>query len=275
MADGDSGLGFIEPRSNRPVEQRDSGASTRRGAALKGLSLERHLSDPALKQPFVTPMFDIIASRYDEFTRLFSFGLDRRWKAQLLGELSPFVGAHTRALDLACGTGDLAFALAAQGARVTGIDASPRMIDAAKVRGAGAPSVDFVVGDMTALDVPDASVDIVTAGYALRNVPDYERALREIARVLRPGGRLLTLDFYRPENVVWRRALIAYLSAAGNFVGWLWHGEPVVYGYIAHSVDHFISATDFSSALSQQGFTIQRVYRRLLGGIAVHHALFA
>jgi len=220
-------------------------------------------------------MFDIIASRYDQFTRLFSFGLDRRWKAQLLAELWPFVGAETRALDLACGTGDLAFALAAKGARVTGIDASPRMIDAAKERAVSAPSVDFVVGDMTALDVPDASVDIVTAGYALRNVPDYHAALREIARVLRPGGRLLTLDFYRPESMLWRRAFIAYLSAAGNIVGWLWHREPVVYGYIAHSVDHYISATDFNNALIQTGFTVERSHRQLLGGIAIHHALHA
>lgn len=219
-------------------------------------------------------MFDIIASRYDEFTRVFSFGLDRRWKAQLLAELAPFVGEHTRALDLACGTGDLARALAERGARVVGIDASPRMIEAAKQRDVRA-GVDYIVGDMTALEVPDASVDVVTAGYALRNVPDYKRALREIARVLRPGGRLLTLDFYRPENVVWRRAFLAYLSVAGNGIGWLWHREPVVYGYIASSIDHYVSITDFNSALIESGFTVERVYRRLNGGIAVHHALLA
>jgi ubiquinone/menaquinone biosynthesis methyltransferase len=237
------------------------------------MSLERHLSDPALKQQFVTPMFDIIAPRYDQFTRIFSFGLDRHWKAQLLGELAPHLGPTTRALDLACGTGDLACALAARGAHVVGIDASARMIDAANERGRGVPSVEFVVGDMTALEVPDASVDVVTAGYALRNVPDYKRALREIARVLRPGGRFLSLDFYRPESAMWRRAFVAYLSAAGNTVGWLWHREPVVYGYIARSVDHYISISDFNAALAECGFTVERVYRRLYGGIGVHHAL--
>jgi demethylmenaquinone methyltransferase/2-methoxy-6-polyprenyl-1,4-benzoquinol methylase len=272
LADSSPGLGFFEPGSNRPVEPRDSAASTGRGAAsLRGKSLERHLSDPALKQQFVTPMFDIIAPRYDQFTRLFSFGLDRRWKAQLLAELESRVGPNSRALDLACGTGDLACALAARGAHVVGIDASARMIDEARLRASG--PVEFVVGDMTALDAPDASVDIVTAGYALRNVPDYRRALKEIARVLRPGGRLLTLDFYRPENALWRRAFLAYLSVAGNAVGWLWHREPVVYGYIARSVDHFVSITDFSAALIETGYTLERVYRRLNGGIAVHHAL--
>lgn len=246
---------------------------TSRGAdSLRGKSLERYLSDPALKQQFVTPMFDIIAPRYDQFTRVFSFGLDRRWKDQLLAELSPFVGENTRALDLACGTGDLACALAARGAHVVGIDASARMIDAARQRTDRSQSLEFVVGDMTALDVPDASVDVVTAGYALRNVPDYTRALREIRRVLRPGGRLLTLDFYRPENAVWRRAFLAYLSVAGNTVGWLWHREPVVYGYIARSIDHYVSVTGFNAALTESGFTIERVSRRLNGGIAVHHA---
>ena len=229
------------------------------------------MSDPALKQQFVTPMFDIIAPRYDEFTRWFSFGLDRRWKAQLLAELAPYVGDSTRALDLACGTGDLAYALAARGARVVGIDASARMIDEAKRRVVSS-RVEFVVGDMTALEHEDASVDVVTAGYALRNVPDYRRALREIARVLKPGGRLLTLDFYRPENPIWRRAFLAYLSVAGNTVGLLWHREPVVYGYIAGSIDHYISATDFNAALVECGFTIERFYRRLYGGIAIHHA---
>jgi demethylmenaquinone methyltransferase / 2-methoxy-6-polyprenyl-1,4-benzoquinol methylase len=230
------------------------------------------LSDPSLKQQFVTPMFDIIAPRYDQFTRLFSFGMDRRWKAELLRELTPHITRDTQALDLACGTGDLSFAIAALGAHVTGIDASPRMIDAANERRATAGPA-FLVGDMTQLDVANESVDVVTAGYGLRNVPDFHRALSEIARVLKRGGRLVTLDFYRPTAALWRRAFLGYLSAAGNTIGWLWHREPVVYGYIARSVDHFVSIDAFSAALIQSGFTVERVYRHLHGGIAVHHAL--
>jgi demethylmenaquinone methyltransferase/2-methoxy-6-polyprenyl-1,4-benzoquinol methylase len=125
---------------------------------------------------------------------------------------------------------------------------------------------------MTALDASEASVDVVTAGYALRNVPDFRKALSEIARVLKPGGRLFTLDFYRPASPIWRRAFLAYLSAAGNAVGWLWHREPVVYGYIAHSVDHFVSIDAFNAALAETGFLVEHVHRKLLGGIAIHHA---
>jgi demethylmenaquinone methyltransferase / 2-methoxy-6-polyprenyl-1,4-benzoquinol methylase len=180
-------------------------------------------------------------------------------------------------LDLACGTGDLALAATelAPTATAMGIDASPRMIEQAERRRerAGADRVRYRVGDMSRLDLPDASVDVVTAGYALRNVPDPAVAIAEIARVLAPGGRVLTLDFYRPRPTVWRVPLLAYLSAAGNAVGWLWHREPVVYGYIARSIEHFMSWEDFSMALERERLFVERVHRRLLGGVAIHRAV--
>jgi ubiquinone/menaquinone biosynthesis methyltransferase len=236
------------------------------------MSVERHLSDPSLKQQFVTPMFDLIAPRYDAFTRVFSFGMDARWKTELIDTLAPHLPTSGgTALDLACGTGDIALAVASRmpSGHVTGIDASPRMIELATARG---NHVNFAVGDMMHLDVADASIDVVTAGYALRNVPDPRAAIAEIARVLVPGGRLYTLDFYRPASAWWRRLFLGYLSAAGNLVGWLWHDEPVVYGYIARSVDHFMTADAFSAALAEGGFAVDRVSRKLLGGIALHSA---
>src|ERR1700743_3865343 len=104
--------------------------------SLKGMPVEQYLSDPARKQQFVTPMFNIIAPRYDAFTRLFSFGMDRAWKRSLIAWASPSLLPTTVALDLACGTGDLAFALSALAphARITGIDASDQMIAAATAR---------------------------------------------------------------------------------------------------------------------------------------------
>jgi demethylmenaquinone methyltransferase/2-methoxy-6-polyprenyl-1,4-benzoquinol methylase len=149
------------------------------------------------------------------------------------------------------------------------------MIDLARARAkreASHGNVDFQVGDISVLDVPSASVDAVTAGYALRNVPDYVRTVREIARVLKPGGVLLTLDFYRPESALWRTLLLSYLSAAGNWVGWLWHREPVVYGYIAPSIDHFVSWQRFSGTLEQYGLRVVSVQTKLFGGVALHFA---
>ena len=240
------------------------------------MDLEAHLSDPALKQRFVTPMFDVIAPRYDDFTRIFSLGMDRGWKRELVAEAERAAVGGATALDLACGTGDLAFdvARAVPGSQVTGIDVSSGMVEAAGRRALaeGVPRVRFTVGDMTRLDVASASVDLVTAGYGFRNVPDHRDALHEVARVLKPGGHLLTLDFYRPENVLWRGLLVGYLGVAGGIVGWLWHRVPVVYAYLGPSVAHFVSWQQFARDLSDAGFVVERVRRKLLGGIAIHVA---
>lgn len=243
---------------------------------LSDLDLRAHLEDPAIKQRFVTPMFDIIAPRYDDFTRRFSFGMDARWKREAVARALTATPRDGVVLDVACGTGDLALAIAASRAtaRVTGVDASPRMIEAAgeRLRRTRLPNVKLRVADLMALEETDASVDVVTAGYALRNVPDWRLGLRELSRVLRPGGRLITLDFYRPRPAIWRRLYLAYLRAAGDGVGWLWHRSAVVYGYIAPSIDHFTSWQEFSAELEATGFTRIQVRTYLAGGVAIHEA---
>lgn len=246
---------------------------------LGALDLAAHLADPARKQAFVTPMFDIIAPRYDDFTRLFSFGMDASWKREALAAASEAQPVVTRALDLASGTGDVAVALARRwpDAAVDALDASPRMIDEARARLAArdadvATRVRAMVGDMMALPQDAASMDLVTASYGIRNVPDAAAAVREVARVLRHGGVFVTVDFYRPAQAWWRALLLWYLRVAGNFVGWWWYRDPVVYGYIAHSIAHFMSEADFSALLTREGFVVRRVTRHLLGGIAIHVA---
>jgi demethylmenaquinone methyltransferase/2-methoxy-6-polyprenyl-1,4-benzoquinol methylase len=241
---------------------------------LRDLDLARHLADPAIKQRFVTPMFDLVAPRYDEFTRAFSFGMDRRWKRVLVSELASRTAPGARMLDLACGTGDIALAAAAAvpGARVTGVDASARMIERARGRAGGTADLLFVEGDMARLGFSDSSVDAITAGYAFRNAPDHRTALAEAVRVLRPGGMLVTLDFFRPRSAFWRFLFLAYLRIAGNVVGWWWHREPVAYGYIAPSIDTFVSWQRFSADLMAAGFDVLRVHTWLLGGVSVHVA---
>lgn len=263
------------PTPGEPISEKTEG--DRPSPRLADLDLETHLADPALKQRFVTPMFDIIAPRYDRFTRVFSFGMDRHWKGELTALIRNAIGPDARVLDLACGTGDLAFAAGARASlgSVLGIDVSREMIELACSRvasDASAGNVRFEVGDISALDVPTASVDVVTAGYALRNVPNYERAVDEIARVLKPGGVFATLDFYRPRSWWWRPLFLGYLTVAGNWVGWLWHREPVVYGYIARSIDHFVSWQDFSATLERHGLRVETVRTKLLGGVAIHVA---
>lgn len=251
-------------------------------AVLRTLDVDAHLADPALKQAFVTPMFDIIAPRYDRFTRLFSFGMDGAWKREAMDavrESARRLRPVQRALDLACGTGDLAVALARlwPGVQVDALDASPRMIDEAQRRLAlrdrdVAAVVTPMVGDMMALPQADASVEVVTASYAVRNVPDARGAVREMARVLRPGGVLVTLDFYRPVFLPWRGLFLTYLQLAGDVVGYLWHRDPVVYGYIARSIAHFMSDAAFSALLEEEGFEVLSVRPYLFGGVARHVA---
>ena len=255
---------------------RDDAADRSEAARLGELDLEAHLADPARKQDFLTPMFDVIAPRYDDFTRVFSFGMDRGWKRELLAEVKRIARPDAIVLDLACGTGDIALDIAnlLPASRVTGLDASPRMVALAAHRRVGdlARHLEFVVGDMSRLDLPNASVDLVTAGYGFRNVPDHRAALAEVARVLRPGGHLLTLDFYRPDNPLWRRLVVGYLTIAGGIVGWLWHRAPVIYAYLGPSVEHFVSWREFSRSLTASHFFVERVSRKLFGVIALHRA---
>jgi demethylmenaquinone methyltransferase/2-methoxy-6-polyprenyl-1,4-benzoquinol methylase len=258
----------------------NSPAATAAAPKLGDLDVEAYLADPTRKQAFVTPMFDVIAPRYDAFTRLFSFGMDRSWKAQAIAAVRQAMPSARLALDLASGTGDVAGALARAwpAATVYALDASPRMIDAARARLAGrdadvAGRVHAEVGDMMALPQGDATMDVVTASYGVRNVPDPVGAVREMARVLRPGGVLVTLDFYRPAQGWWRALLLWYLQRAGNLVGWWWHRDPVVYGYIARSIDHFMSAEAFRALLEREGFSVRQETRYLLGGVALHVAI--
>ncbi len=181
-------------------------------------------------------------------------------------------------LDLACGTGDITWLAARGGAQVVGLDITPRMIELARAKAAAAPDARerarplFLVGDMCALPVPDASFDIVTTGYGLRNVPDLPLAIREVARVLKPGGLFLSLDFNRPSNRVVRMAYHAYLSVVGSALGWALHRDPDTYRYIPESIRAYPGAPAVVDLLHASGFSSARWHRVLGGLMAIHEA---
>jgi demethylmenaquinone methyltransferase/2-methoxy-6-polyprenyl-1,4-benzoquinol methylase len=184
-------------------------------------------------------MFDLIAPRYDDFTRVFSFGMDGRWKNTLVSMARDAIPRGGAVADVATGTGDLAYALslARPDLEIAAIDASTRMLALARDRwnGQSRTGVSLGGGDISALPFAAATLHGVTAGYALRNTPDWRASINELARVMRPGGHLLTLDFYLPPSAAWRAIFLGWLSAAGRAIGWLWHREPMAYGYIARS----------------------------------------
>jgi ubiquinone/menaquinone biosynthesis methyltransferase len=226
--------------------------------------LRNALSSPDTKAPYVRRLFHTIADRYDLITRLLSFGRDRHWKMRLVGLAEPRVGSA--ALDLACGTGDIAFELALRGAQVVGLDVTHRMLELAQARNAGANRVRFVTGDMMALPFPDASFDLVTTGYGIRNVPRIEPALAEIRRVLRPGGLLVSLDFDRPANPVVRAVYLSYLTVVGSALGWVLHRDPDTYRYIPESIRRYPGAAGVSAMLRRDGFADARELP-VLGGL--------
>jgi demethylmenaquinone methyltransferase/2-methoxy-6-polyprenyl-1,4-benzoquinol methylase len=172
-------------------------------------------------------------------------------------------------LDLACGTGDLMFE-AAPGARsVVGLDVTLRMLQLAAARCRGAR---LVAGDIGALPFGGACFDVATTGYGLRNVPDLGQALREIDRVLVPGGRLLSLDFDRPSNPVVRVVYLAYLTIVGSLLGFVLHGDPDTYRYIPESIRNYPGAAGVARLMECQGFVDVRVVPLLGGLMAIHVA---
>jgi len=245
------------------------------------MSLGDRIATPEGKRRYVRALFATIADRYDFITVALSYGQDRRWKRRLVDLASPRRGL--RALDLATGTGDIAFALAARGADVVGLDVTLRMIELARMKecsrkpeGSRAfqASVRFLVGDMLALPFPSASFDIVTTGYGLRNVPDLDGAIDEIGRVLAPAGQFVSLDFNRPENAMVRTAYLAYLTAVGGVLGWTLHRDPDTYRYIPASIRQYPGAGAVAQRFERRGFRV-RCHAVLGGLMAIHHAVRA
>lgn len=231
------------------------------------MSLTTAFDSPDRKRAHTRALFATIADRYDLITAVLSYGQDARWKRTLI-DLAR-VRRGERALDLACGTGDIAFAAAAKGARVVGLDITPRMLQLAAAKSHAAR---FLAGDMASLPFTAQTFDLVTTGYGLRNVPDLDAAIGEIARVLRPGGRLLSLDFNRPRPAVVRAVYLSYLTVVGSALGWLLHRDPDTYRYIPESIRRYPGAEGVAAMLASRGFAHVRVVPLLFGLMTLHLA---
>lgn len=231
------------------------------------MSLDEAFQSPDAKRGYVRRLFATIADRYDLITAVLSYGQDARWKQQLVSIAD--VRPGERALDLAAGTGDIAFAVASRGANTIGLDITHRMLQLARAKSG---AVTFVTGDMINLPFVSRSFDLVTTGYGLRNVPDLDAAIDEIARVLKTGGRVLSLDFNRPENPIVRTAYLAYLTAVGSALGWLLHRDPDTYRYIPESIRRYPGARGVAERLAARGFERVTVIPLLFGLMSLHFA---
>ena len=200
------------------------------------------------KRARVREMFDRIAPRYDALNRVMSVGLDQRWRRRALDRVDVVPG--DRLIDLACGTGDFCELAAARGAKVVGVDFALQMLRRAQLR---VPDFVSVQGDAEWLPFRSSSVDVVTCGFALRNFVSLDAVLREIARILKPGGRMALIDVDRPRWGPLRAAHSLYFDRVVPLVGGL-VSDAQAYRYLPQSTAYLPPPDELKSMISGAGF---------------------
>ena len=215
-----------------------------------------------LEPEVVRGMFDRIAPVYDVMNRVMTAGLDRRWRRLAAVEV---VWPGDRVLDACCGTGDLAVEAERRGGRVVGLDFSERMLERARKKSG---AIEWVRGDALALPFEDGTFDAATVGFGVRNLADLEGGLRELARVLRPGGKLAVLEITRPRGLL-KPFFQLWFDVLVPLAGRVLPGGKA-YTYLPASVRRFPGPDDLSTLLERAGF--EGVRYRLLGGgsVALH-----
>ena len=223
------------------------------------------MSQPAsgtLPETQVRAMFDRIARVYDRMNSVMTAGMHHRWRRRA-ADLA-LVGPGSRALDVATGTGDLAIELSGRGAQVVGLDFSERMLELARTK---APAIEFVQGNALELAYPDASFDAVTVGFGARNFADLDRGLRELARVTRPGGRVVILEITTPQ----KPPLSTFFSLWFDRIVPLMGRFDDAYTYLPASVKRFPGPQALAGELVAAGCKDVGWILTAGGIIAIHH----
>lgn len=229
------------------------------------------------KQHLVNDVFHKVAKRYDIMNDIMSGGLHRVWKDAAVQLLAPRKTDEYRFLDVAGGTGDIAFRIveASQNhARGVVLDINGSMLDVGRDRAAQkgyANNLEFVEANAEDLPFEDRSFDAYTIAFGIRNVPDIDKALREAYRVLKIGGRLLVLEFSEVDMPILDKAYDAWSFNAIPKVGGIVTGDPEPYQYLVESIRKFPNQDDFAQMISRAGFS-QVTYRNYTGGIAALHS---
>ena len=226
----------------------------------------------------VNDLFARVAPRYDLINDLQSFGLHRAWKRRVVR--MAMVQPGERALDVCCGTGDLAFALARAGAEVEAMDFSGAMLAVAHHRAETRSPIRnlqsaicnprFTQGDAQQLPFSDNTFNVVTVGYGLRNLASWETGLREMHRVARPGARLLVLDFGKPDNAAWRALYFAYLRCCVPVFGKLFCGDSATHAYILESLRRYPAQRGVADAMQRLGCRDVRIVNLLGGAMSIN-----
>ncbi|MXW41636.1 MAG: ubiquinone/menaquinone biosynthesis methyltransferase [Acidimicrobiia bacterium] len=210
-------------------------------------------------------MFDAIAPRYDLLNRLLTFNMDKGWRRKVVQALQ--LDAGSLVLDLACGTGDICQDLEAARFRVVGVDLSAGMLKRAQLRQTSEKlRAPLVLADALCLPMPDQSTDGITCGFALRNVVALDQLFTELARVLRPKGRMSLLEVAEPSNQLLRTGHRFYFGKVVPKIGGLL-SDRAAYTYLPKSLTYLPSTEQLTELLTSQGFT-EIAHTLLSGGIA-------
>ncbi len=222
------------------------------------------------KPDAIRSMFSAIPVRYDFLNTVLSLDLDRRWRESAV-KLSG-AGPGTRVLDVCTGTGVLALAFARAGCRVAGIDFSMEMLMRfrKKLRFSGRRSAGILRADALALPFADESFDVVSVAFGIRNMVDAGRGLAEMARVARPGGRVVVLEFSRPEGRLFGRVYGFYLSRILPAVGGAVSGSPFAYSYLAESIRTFPDGEAVAGMMREAGCPEVETRRFLFGAVTLY-----
>jgi len=218
-------------------------------------------------------MFSAIAARYDLLNHLLSANVDRRWRRLVVKKVIAAIPAtNARILDVACGTGDLSLALIkGRDLEVVGVDfCRPMLTRAAEKSSGSGKSIPFVEGDALELPFADGSFDAATIAFGLRNVASVEDGLKELLRVLRPGGSALVLEFSKSQIPVLRTFYRIYFQKILPRLGGSISGCRSAYEYLPKSVSHFPDQESLAALMKQVGFT-EVQYQNVTGGIAALH----
>lgn len=218
----------------------------------------------------VEAMFDSISRRYDLLNRLLSMGTDRRWRRRAIDVIGSKI-VPIAILDVATGTGDLAIeALRLNPQRITGIDISEKMLEVGRekiARLGHQGKIELLKGDSASILFPDHTFDAVMSAFGVRNFEDTAAGLKEMLRVLRPGGMIMVLEFSRPSWFPLRQVYGLYFTKILPWIGRKVSGDPDAYSYLPDSVMAFPDNEDFLQLLGTAGFT-DAGQKKLSGGIA-------
>ena len=227
------------------------------------------------KQRYVTAMFTRIARRYDLMNTVMTFGQDENWRQLTVRVARP--RPDSRALDMGSGTGRIAAELARAGAEVWALDLTHEMMVRGRTDMAADPHlrdpaqrVHFIQGDALTLPFADASFDCVTSGFTLRNVTDVPQAMRELRRVVRPGGRVVTLEASQPSLLPVRWGNRLYITLMLPLLGRLIAGDAEAYTYLRSSMIRFYDAPSLAAVMREAGLGRVRYKRLMFGSAAVH-----